>query len=156
MSDQVQAIVCPECGLIQGEARPEQVYAPRATHWKCWRCDYRFGVTLETGEVNVLNLTEQVVLNAARASNRAAARRMEQRLLDDMRSPMPDEGWERGRWFRVLSPEGLVWCETSDGREAVTHMRPGDTLYKQWRREETEWRLEPETNYEPYDWDEDG
>ena len=63
--------------------------------------------------------------------------------------------WERGRWFRVLAPDGSLWCETSDGREAVTHMRPGDELWKQWRREETEWRPEDPASWEPYDWGKD-
>ncbi|MCD6056547.1 MAG: hypothetical protein K0R44_19 [Thermomicrobiales bacterium] len=67
---------------------------------------------------------------------------------------MPD--WKRGRWFRVLAPDGSLWCETSDGREAVTRMRSGDMLYKEWRREEIEWRPESADNWKPYDWDEDG
>lgn len=52
-------------------------------------------------------------------------------------------GWEPGRWWRVLAPDGSVWCETSDEQEAVAALRPGDRLMLQWRRVETEWRPVP-------------
>lgn len=50
------------------------------------------------------------------------------------------DGWERGRWWRVLGPDDDLWCETSDREEAEESMRPGDRLQRQWRREEDEWR----------------
>lgn len=48
--------------------------------------------------------------------------------------------WEPGRWWRVIAPDGSLWCETSDEDEARGHMRPGDTLFRQWQRPEYEWR----------------
>lgn len=47
---------------------------------------------------------------------------------------------EPGRWWRVLTPTGALWCETSDEREARDSMRPGDTLQRQFVRTEKEWR----------------
>ena len=38
------------------------------------------------------------------------------------------EMWTPGRWWRVLGPEGKVWCETSVEKEARARMRPGDKL----------------------------
>lgn len=35
---------------------------------------------------------------------------------------------EPGRWWRVLGPEGELWCETSDEAEARGNVRPGDRL----------------------------
>lgn len=55
-------------------------------------------------------------------------------------------GWEPTRWYRVLSPDGTLWAETSDRAEAVSRMRPGDTLVRVWHRavrtRETEMREE--------------
>jgi hypothetical protein len=51
-ADEPQSIsyfVCPDCALGMTEFKPEQNYHPRATHWLCWRCDHRFGVTLDEG-----------------------------------------------------------------------------------------------------------
>ena len=48
--------------------------------------------------------------------------------------------WEPGRWWRVIAPDGSVWDETSDEEDAREHMRPGDTLFRQWQRPEYEWR----------------
>jgi hypothetical protein len=48
--------------------------------------------------------------------------------------------WEPGRWWRVVAPDGSVWCETSDEDEARGEMRPGDTLWRQWVYEAREWR----------------
>jgi len=48
--------------------------------------------------------------------------------------------WERGRWWRVLAPDGTLWCETSDEQEARYAMRQGDTLWTEWRRNAIEWR----------------
>jgi len=49
--------------------------------------------------------------------------------------------WEPGRWWRVVAPDGSLWCETSDEDEARAAVRPGDELQRQWRRLEQEWRL---------------
>lgn len=56
---------------------------------------------------------------------------------------IPDEGWVRTRWWRVEGPQGELWSETSNEQEARRDMRPGDTLYRLWRREELEWRPAP-------------
>jgi len=53
---------------------------------------------------------------------------------------IPPECFEPGRWWRVLAPDGSVWCETSDAAEAVASCRPGDQLQRQYRYEEQEWR----------------
>jgi hypothetical protein len=50
--------------------------------------------------------------------------------------------WQRGRWWKVLAPDGSLWCGTSDEDEARDSMRPGDRLFKLWYREESEWREE--------------
>ena len=52
-------------------------------------------------------------------------------------------GWEPGRWWRVIAPNGTLWCETSDEQEARDALRPGDTLFRQWQRTEQEWRADP-------------
>lgn len=48
--------------------------------------------------------------------------------------------WEPGRWWRVIGPDGQWWCETSDETEARAAVRPGDTLFRQYVRTESEWR----------------
>lgn len=48
--------------------------------------------------------------------------------------------WEPSRWWRVIAPDGSLWCETSDEREAMDAFRPGDTLQRLWVRRESEWR----------------
>jgi hypothetical protein len=45
-----------------------------------------------------------------------------------------------GRWWRVVAPDGSLWCETSDEDEAREVLRPGDTLQREYRLEVTEWR----------------
>lgn len=50
--------------------------------------------------------------------------------------------WFRARWWRVIDPDGSLWCETSDEDEARESMRPGDTLQSMWMREERQWRDE--------------
>jgi hypothetical protein len=54
-------------------------------------------------------------------------------------------GWERTRWWRVVEPNGELWCETSDereAREALTTAPDGGVLGRLWRRAEQEWREE--------------
>ena len=57
-----------------------------------------------------------------------------------MTAPGP---WAPGRWWRVVAPDGTTWAEASDEDEAREHMRPGDTLWRQWQRTEREWRCTP-------------
>lgn len=45
-----------------------------------------------------------------------------------------------GRWWRVISPNDTLWCETSSEQEARDYMRPGDRLQRLWVRQEEEWR----------------
>lgn len=45
-----------------------------------------------------------------------------------------------GRWWRVCAPDGSIWCETSNAKEAREHMRPGDSLYREYACECSEWR----------------
>lgn len=52
--------------------------------------------------------------------------------------------WTPGRWWRVVSADGSLWCETSDEDEARESMRPGDTLCRLWERHDSEWRDEPQ------------
>lgn len=51
---------------------------------------------------------------------------------------MADE-WKPDRWWRVVSPNGTVWCETSSEEEARSRMRPGDTLLRLFIRTEERW-----------------
>ena len=37
-----------------------------------------------------------------------------------------------GRWWRVIAPDGSLWCETSSEDEARDSMRPGDRLERWW------------------------
>jgi len=63
-----------------------------------------------------------------------------------MSNDMTDIEWTPGpgRWWQVVAPDGTVWCETSDEREARSSMRPGDTLWQEWRYERPGWRrVEP-------------
>lgn len=50
--------------------------------------------------------------------------------------------WQPGRWWSVWAPDGSLWCETSNEQEARDAMRPGDRLFRQWVRTETELREE--------------
>lgn len=36
--------------------------------------------------------------------------------------------WAPGRWWRVIAPNNIVWCETSDELEARAAIRDGDVL----------------------------
>lgn len=42
-------------------------------------------------------------------------------------------------WWRVLTSEGKLWCETSNGSEALRSMRPGDTIQHLYRKIVEEW-----------------
>jgi hypothetical protein len=49
-------------------------------------------------------------------------------------------GWEKGRWWRVVDPEGRLWCETSNEQEARRAVRPGDSLQHLWVLKRLVWR----------------
>lgn len=53
------------------------------------------------------------------------------------------DSWEPTRWWNVTDPDGKLWCRTSSEAEARGAMRPGDTLWREWYRQEREWRQEP-------------
>ena len=48
--------------------------------------------------------------------------------------------WEPGRWWRVIGPDGSMWCETSSEEEARDALRLGFRLENLWSRTEYEWR----------------
>ena len=45
----------------------------------------------------------------------------------DSEANMTDDGWESDRWWRVVAPDGSLWCE-SDKADARDRLRPGDRL----------------------------
>lgn len=52
---------------------------------------------------------------------------------------MADE-FEPTKWWRVIDPHGVLWCETSDKDEAIASMRPDDRLQRRYIKIEYEWR----------------
>lgn len=49
--------------------------------------------------------------------------------------------WEPSRWWRVIAPDGSLWCETSSESEARDNVRLGDTLQRLWvPKVDGEWR----------------
>lgn len=52
---------------------------------------------------------------------------------------MTGDGWEPGRWWSVIGPDGKLWCGTSDEDEARRAVRPGDCLRRQEVRTEERW-----------------
>jgi NMD protein affecting ribosome stability and mRNA decay len=52
--------------------------------------------------------------------------------------------WKPGRWFRVVTPTGELWAETSDIEEAKgIALETGYRLERQWYCEPAEWREFP-------------
>lgn len=47
--------------------------------------------------------------------------------------------WEISGWWRVLAPDGSLWCEASDEKEVRASMRPGDTLQVLKKRDQRRW-----------------
>lgn len=43
-------------------------------------------------------------------------------------------------WWKVITPTGELWCETSSEQEARDSMRDGDKLYHLFERIESVWR----------------
>ena len=48
-------------------------------------------------------------------------------VLSEMRASI-----RPGRWWRVITPNGSLWYETSSEEEAREEMRPGDRLERWW------------------------
>jgi len=65
---------------------------------------------------------------------------LSERLLESV-SHEADE-FQAGRWWKVLGPDGELWCETSNEREAREALRPGDKLHRLYEAEKSEWREE--------------
>jgi hypothetical protein len=53
---------------------------------------------------------------------------------------MDEIPWQEGRWWRVIDPDGELWCETSREPEARAAVRPGDRLQRRWVATLEEWR----------------
>lgn len=52
-----------------------------------------------------------------------------------------EHDWVPGRWYRILSPDGSLWMETSDREEAEQESEAkGWPLQRLWRCETAEWR----------------
>lgn len=47
--------------------------------------------------------------------------------------------WEPTKWWRVIAPDGSVWCETSDEAEARSRMREEDTLERLYQTIQQQW-----------------
>lgn len=50
--------------------------------------------------------------------------------------------WKPRHWWRVIAPDGTLWCDASDEGEVRASLRPGDILQSLWYREEFQWRDE--------------
>jgi hypothetical protein len=53
-----------------------------------------------------------------------------------------NNSWKPGGWWRVVEPDGGIWCETSDEQEARDSMRPGDTLERLYGQAASQWMTE--------------
>lgn len=53
--------------------------------------------------------------------------------------PADNDDWQASRWWRVIAPDGLLWCETSDEQEARNLIREGDILEQLYTRTENRW-----------------
>jgi len=53
--------------------------------------------------------------------------------------PETGQEWQPGRWWRVVAPEGDIWCETSDEDEAREALRRGDRLERLYVRTDRKW-----------------
>jgi hypothetical protein len=53
---------------------------------------------------------------------------------------MEDDEFEPTGWWQVLDPEGKLWCETSNEKEARDAIRPGDSLHRLYEKVQQEWR----------------
>ena len=49
--------------------------------------------------------------------------------------------WRPDGWWRVIGPDGELWCESSNEQENRKAMRPGDALWRHERRIEESWVL---------------
>jgi len=51
-----------------------------------------------------------------------------------------DDGFEPTSWWRVVAPDGSLWCETSNVNEARRVLRIDDRLERLYVKTEEEWR----------------
>lgn len=56
-------------------------------------------------------------------------------------TPIPPD-WSATKWWRVIAPNGSLWCETSFEDEARKAMRPGDRLERLYQKTEEKWVYE--------------
>ena len=54
-------------------------------------------------------------------------------------NPLLASTWVPTGWWRVVAPDGSLWCETSSEREAREAVRVGDTLQRQERVTAERW-----------------
>lgn len=54
--------------------------------------------------------------------------------------PLSEGNWSETGWWRVLAPNGSIWCETSIQSEAIERMRPGDRLFQLYEKKSTQWK----------------
>jgi alkylated DNA nucleotide flippase Atl1 len=92
---------------------------------------------------SIRQLAEDVISLAEDAGMPDSYQETDSRMVRARRVLERDD-WKRTRWWRVIAPDGSLWCESSDEEENRESMRPGDTLECLWRREhiEQEWREE--------------
>lgn len=50
--------------------------------------------------------------------------------------------FEPTKWWQVVDPDGVIWCETSSEKEARASIRAGDKLYRLYEKVEQEWRAQ--------------
>ncbi|KIA63016.1 hypothetical protein [Nocardia vulneris] len=56
---------------------------------------------------------------------------------------MSDDGFQPGRWYRILQPDGELWMETSDPDEVHREsQRTGWPVERLYERHESEWRAD--------------
>lgn len=49
------------------------------------------------------------------------------------------KNWKPDGWWRVIAPDGSLWCESSDQRENRESMRVGDMLQRHEQHVEQRW-----------------
>lgn len=87
-----------------------------------WKGEQFEDVCMRGGSMNVPS-GEQVILELAESLASVVAA-----LPDIAIVPVMRGDWAPGRWWRVIAPDGSLWCETSNEQEARAAVRDGDVL----------------------------